>query len=149
LNRVSASDWTILGGTFLGGAFPWLEAIVVIPAGILAGAPALLVVIFGAVGNLLTVWLAAVFGEHIRNWWVARREAKRRTGQDRIRAVRRKAGMPGLALLGPLGLGTHISALVAVAVGVHSRTAFLWVGLGTIFWAAVAGVLTVSGISAF
>lgn len=157
---MSAADWSILGGTFLGGAFPWLEAIVVIPAGILAGAPTVLVLIAGVLGNLLTVWLSAVFGERIRNWWVARR-AKKRDPQDvqavnrkrdrsnRIDRVMSKWGLPGLAFLGPLGLGTQISAVAAVAMGVTARKAVIWVGMGTVLWASVAAILTVLGVSAF
>src|SRR5690625_5862484 len=78
---MGGTDWAILGGAFLGGAIPWLEAIVVIPAGILAGAPPLLVVLAAVVGNLITVWLAAYFGEQIRTWWL-RRRAKRRVASD-------------------------------------------------------------------
>src|SRR5699024_6864598 len=51
---VSGEDWATLGGVFLGGALPWLEAIIVIPVGILAGAPAVWVVLAAVVGNLLT-----------------------------------------------------------------------------------------------
>jgi len=148
---VSATDWSILGGTFLGGAFPWLEAIVVIPAGILAGAPAFAVLISGVLGNLFTVWLAAVFGEQIRNWWLARRKKRceSKPRNPRVDRVMKKWGMPGLALLGPLGLGTQISALAAVAVGIGWRRTVLWVGLGTVFWASVAAGLTVAGLDFF
>lgn len=55
-------EWGLLG-VFAGGAFPWLEAIVVIPAGIFAGLPVVPVVIAGAGGNLLTVGIAAYAGE--------------------------------------------------------------------------------------
>lgn len=167
---MSGADWSILGATFLGGAFPWLEAIFVIPAGILAGAPAALVLISGVVGNLLTVWLAAAFGEQLREWWLRRRAAKRaaagpesvggesvgsahpekkRERRRRIDRIMARWGLPGLALLGPLGLGTQISALVAVGMGVRWRVAFVWVGLGTVLWASVAAVLTVFGVSVF
>lgn len=157
---MSAADWSIIGGTFLGGAFPWLEAIVVIPAGILAGAPAIPVLISGVLGNLLTVWLAAIFGERIRNWWVARRDAKRgpqdeagaakkQARSERINRVMGRWGLPGLAFLGPLGLGTQISAVAAVAMGVKARSAVIWVGIGTLLWASVAAVLTVLGVNAF
>jgi len=160
---VSAADWAVLSGAFLGGAIPWLEAIVVIPAGILAGAPPLLVVLAAVVGNLITVWLAAYFGEQIRNWWLRRRAksratseaeaatvpAKKQARQQRIDRVMKKWGLPGLAILGPLGLGTQLSALAAVAMGVRARAAFVWVGLATILWATVAAVLTTLGVSAF
>ena len=158
---MTGAQWSVLAGAFLGGALPWLEAIVVIPVGIVAGAPAPLVVLAAVVGNLLTVGLAAVFGERIRDWWVARRHrrradegsedpavAERRSRrQDRINRVMSRWGMPGLALLGPIGLGTQFSAIAAVALGVTARSAFLWVGAGTVAWSIAAAGLTLGGVS--
>ena len=170
---MTGTEWGVLGGAFLGGAFPWLEAIVVIPAGILGGAPPVLVVIFALVGNLITVGIAAYFGEQIREKWRLRREAKhlavhhpeltkaelRDKGREilaakdaqptRIKRIMTKWGLPGLAILGPVGLGTQLSAVTAVAMGVRARSAFVWVGIGTALWAITAGVVTVYGISFF
>lgn len=166
---MSAAQWWILLGAFIGGAIPWLEAVIVIPAVILTGGPVVPAVALAIVGNLLTVWLAAVFGERMRNWWVRRRRARRENAREenggvepnpqkaerwdrrmaRIDRVMRRWGMPGLAILGPLGLGTQFSALAAVAVGQSSRAAFVWVGAGTIAWSLVATGLTLAGVSAF
>lgn len=158
---MTAAQWSILLAMFIGGAIPWLEAIIVIPVGVLAGGPPVPVVLVALVGNLLTVWLTAVFGQRLRSWWSARRAAKReRAGgehpetqqrrqrrAERIERVMNRWGMPGLALLGPLGLGTHLSAFAAVAVGVSSRAAFGWVAAGTVLWSVIAGVLTGAGVS--
>lgn len=155
----SGTDWLMLGGIFLGGALPWLEAIVVIPVGILANLPAVLVVLVAVTGNLLTVWLTAFYGQRIRDWWIQRRRARveeidepedpqrRHRRQERINRIMVRWGMPGLAVLGPLGLGTQLSALAAVAAGVGARSAFLWVGAGTIAWSVVAAALTMTGAS--
>ena len=156
---MTGSDWALLGGVFLGGAFPWLEAVIVIPAGILSGLPVVPVVLAAVVGNLLTVWLAAVYGQRARHWWLARRRARREASGDnpgphgdargrrghRVQRVLNRWGMPGLAVLGPLGLGTQLSAVAAVAVGVSARSAFLWVGAGTVGWSVAAAALTVTG----
>ena len=156
---MSGSDWLMLAGIFLGGALPWLEAIVVIPVGILADLPPVPVVLVAVSGNLLTVWLTAVYGQRIRHWWTKRKRARleaagesedpqrRQRRQERIDRIMARWGMPGLAALGPLGLGTQLSALAAVATGVSARRAFLWVGAGTITWSVVAAVLTVAGVS--
>lgn len=159
---MTGSEWSVLGGVFLGGAFPWLEAIVVIPIGILAGLPPVLVALVAVTGNLLTVGLAAVFGQRLRIWWTARRHARSETAapsedpaklerrnQRRVRIdrVMDRWGMLGLAVLGPIGLGTQLSALAAVALGVSAREAIVWVGAGTVAWSVVAAVLTVTGVS--
>lgn len=166
---MTGTQWALLGGVFLGGAVPWLEAIIIIPAGVLGGLPVLPVVLAGVAGNLLTVWLAAVYGQRLRDWWV-RRGARQKEGRapgrepratggsheaeprrdrrrERIERVMNRWGMPGLAVLGPLGLGTQVSALAAVAMGVSARTTFLWVGAGTVGWSVAAAALTVSGAS--
>lgn len=157
---MNAAQWWVLLGAFVGGAIPWLEAIIVIPAGILAGGPPVAVVALAVIGNLLTVWLTAVFGERLRARWARRRAARRsradaadgersRRRAGRIKSVMTRWGMPGLAVLGPLGLGTQLSALAAVAAGVSARVAFAWVGAGTVAWSVVAAVLTTAGASFF
>lgn len=113
-------------------------------------------------GNLLTVGLAAVFGQRLRIRWTARRRARGETAaesenpaklerrnrrQARFDRVMDRWGMLGLALLGPIGLGTQLSALAAVARGVPAREAIARVGTGTLAWSVVAAVLTVSGVS--
>lgn len=159
---MTGSEWWVLGGVFLGGALPWLEAIVVIPVGVLAGLPPVLVVLVAVTGNLLTVWLAAVFGESLRIRWAARRHARREasaTSEDpskldrrnrrraRIDRIMDRWGMLGLAVLGPIGLGTQFSALAAVALGVSARETVVWVGAGTVAWSMVAALVTISGVS--
>lgn len=162
---MSAGELWGLLGVFVGGAIPWLEAIVVIPAGIIAGLPPVLVILAGSSGNLLTVALAAFAGEWLTQKWSAwRRRRRERTGaerdpeaearraaraqkrQARIERIMARGGLPLLALVGPLGVGTQISALVAVATGVSARAAFLWIGGATLAWCIVAGVAAVQGI---
>lgn len=170
---MTGTEWGVLVGAFIGGAFPWLEAIVVIPAGILGGASPVLVVVFALVGNLLTVAVSAYFGAQIRTWWRLRRETKALASDHsglteeqlrdkarvvleekdlqptRVRRIMGRWGLPGLAILGPVGLGTQLSAITAVAMGIRARNAFIWVGIGTTLWAITAGILTVYGLSFF
>jgi hypothetical protein len=148
---VTSTEVLELVGVFLGGALPWLEAVIVIPIGILAGLPPVLVVLAALAGNLLTLWLAAYYGERIRGWWQARRR-RRRAAEGGGRAARvgrvfRRWGMPGLAVVGPIGLGTQLSAVVAVGFGVSARTSFWWVTAGTVAWSVLAAVLTVTGVT--
>lgn len=146
-----------LGGIFLGGALPWLEAVVVIPIGIVAGLQPVAVVATGVAGNLVTVAVAALFGERIREWWRARRAATAATAADgphddavsprraRIERIFQRWGLLGLALVGPIGIGTQLSAVVAVALGTSASRTFAWVGAGTVLWAVAAGMATVAG----
>ena len=140
-----------LFGVFLGGAVPWLEAVAVIPAGLLFGLPTVWVVLLAVIGNLLTVWVAAYFGADMRRRWQLRRqrngkgEISKRGG--RALKVARRWGLPGLAILGPLGIGTQLAAVAAIGLGFPARRTFLWVGAATIGWSAVITVLAIQGFA--
>lgn len=152
---MTRTNLAILLGVFLGGATPWLEAIVVIPGGIVAGLHPVPVVLAGVVGNLATVAVAAWFGERIHAWWGARRRARKGDGgqpessqrRQRIERVAQRWGLPALAALGPIGLGTQLSALVASGIGTKPRVAFVWIGAGTIVWSIVAAIAAAAGLS--
>jgi hypothetical protein len=139
-----------LVGVFLGGALPWLEAVVVIPIGIVAGLDPVAVVVTGFAGNLLTVALAAYAGESIRAWWRRRRHREGAPGPggrgDRAARVFARWGLPGVAAVGPLA-GTQMCAAIAVGLGAAAGRTTLWVGAGTLLWCVAAAVLTVSGAS--
>ncbi|WP_233866180.1 small multi-drug export protein [Streptomyces sp. ST2-7A] len=155
-------------GVFLGGALPWLEAIIVIPAGIVAGLNPVAVTVAGLTGNLLTVALTAWYGERLRRWWLERRARKVSSApaaegepapaptsdraaarRERIRRILNRWGMPGLAVLGPLGIGTQLSAAVAVSMGVTARRATVWVGTATLVWGILAAGLALGGMDLF
>lgn len=149
------SDVLLLAGIFFGSALPWLEAIVVIPIGIIAGLHPVLVTVIAILGNVATVAVAAWFGERLREWWIKRRRAQGKVvseeqhskGWGRVERIMTRWGLPALAILGPLGLGTQVSALVAVSLGVTARLSFIWVTAGTIAWSVVVAILTVAGLS--
>ncbi len=142
-------------GVLIGGAVPWLEAVTVIPAGILLGLPPVAVVVTAIVGNLATVALVAFGGERVRSGLLARR--RRRVEDEggeegdggrrasRAERVMARFGVPGLAILGPLGVGTQLSAAIVVSLGVSGRRAFAWVGASTIGWSAVVALLVAWG----
>jgi hypothetical protein len=145
-------------GVLLGGAIPWLEAITVIPAGMLLGLPPVAVVVTAIVGNLATVALVSFGGERVRSVLVRRR--RRAVGTDgadgadgaeggrasRAERVMARFGLPGLAILGPLGIGTQLSAAIVVSLGISGRRAFAWVGASTIGWSVIVALLVAWGI---
>lgn len=139
-------------GVFLGGALPWLEAVVVIPAGVLAGLPLIPVIVVGALGNLLTVALAAFAGEELRRRWSAWRsrrnpQPKSTRNQERIQRLMDRGGLPLLALVGPIGIGTQASAVMAVAAGSSALRAFTWIAAGTVAWCITAGIAAAQGFA--
>jgi len=137
-------------GVLIGGAVPWLEAVTVIPAGILLGLPPVAVVVTAIVGNLATVALVAFGGERVRSRLLARRRRRVEGAEggraSRAERVMSRFGVPGLAILGPLGVGTQLSAAIIVSLGVSGRRAFAWVGASTIGWSAVVALLVAWGM---
>lgn len=135
-------------------ATPWLEVLIVVPAGIVAGLSPVATAVVGAVGNVATLVPLVLGGDRVRRWWRHRRD-----GEDSgpSRSIRRGArarrlfdryGLPGLAALGPLLTGIHLAAIVALAAGADRRRSLAWLAGGVIVWSALAAAATVLGVEA-
>lgn len=136
-------------GVFVAGAIPWLEAIVVIPAGIVVGLPVLWTVVFALVGNLVTIALFASGSERILSAMARRREQKGKPHQEDSRTARAKRvfvryGDVGMAVVGPLLIGTQFAAAIAVSLGVSVWRATLVQSLGAAVWGVLAAYTTYS-----
>jgi Ca2+/H+ antiporter, TMEM165/GDT1 family len=146
-------------------AIPWLEVLLVVPAGIVAGLPAVPTAAVAAVGNVATLVPLVLGGDRLRGWWRRRRCTRRAedvTGGDppagdvpasstrsgRATRLFERYGLPGLAALGPLLTGVHVAAIVALAAGADRRRTVLWLTGGVVVWAAIAAVAAVVGIEA-
>ncbi|WP_100372203.1 small multi-drug export protein [Bacillus sp. FJAT-45037] len=140
---------------FLAAATPWLEAIVVIPIGIIRGLNPVLVSVVGFVGNMLTVLLVVVFYEKFVEWRAHRREKKGieeqppTKRQERATRVWNKYGLPGLSIGGPLIIGTHLTILMALALGATKKAATWWMTASLVAWILVFAAGTYYGFSWF
>lgn len=135
-------------GIFLGGAIPWIEAIAVIPSGILLGLDPIWVVIAASVGNILTIFLFAYSGSQIRSWTLKRREARGKLGESkrfaRAQEAFNKWGVFGVAFLGPILIGTQFAAAISVAAGVKPLKTSLIISAGMVVWAVFLAAVMVS-----
>jgi nicotinamide riboside transporter PnuC len=135
-----------LVGVFIFGAIPWFEAIGVVPGGILVGLNPTLTVIAAAAGNLITIAVFAYGGAKIRSWVIARREAKgKHPKSDRWSKAQKafdKYGIYGMAILGPLIIGTQFAAAASVAAGVRPARVTLVISIAMVLWAIAFAVLT-------
>lgn len=150
-------------------ATPWLEVLLVVPAGIVAGLSPAPVIVVAAVGNVATLVPAVYGSDRVRQWWRQRRgqrvlaatpavdapgdgvqpPAEDRGARRRARHLFDRYGLPGLAVLGPLVTGIHVAAVAAIAAGADRRRTLTWLAGGVAVWSALAGLLTVLGIEAF
>ena len=138
-----------LFGVFLGGAIPWLEAIAVVPAGILFGLDPIAVVVAAVVGNTITIFVFAYGGSKIRDWLLNKRSetaaARSKRKFEKAQAAFDKYGIFGMALLGPILIGTQFAAAISVAAGVKPLKTGIIISAATLLWAALIAVLSVWG----
>jgi hypothetical protein len=139
-------------GIFIAGAIPWFEAIAVVPAGILFGLDPILTVAAAALGNAITIFIFAYSGNSIRSWIMKRRVAKGKSAESPKYLKAQKAfdkyGIYGMAILGPILIGTQFAAAVSVAAGVKPLKVSILVSAAMLIWAtAIAVALVASGIS--
>lgn len=143
---LTIDQWGLVG-IFLAGAIPWMEAIAVVPSGIALGLDPLAVVIAAAVGNALTIFLFAYLSSSIRERIIKRRIARGKAAEspkfEKALKAFDKYGIYGLAILGPLIIGTQFAAAAAVAGGVKPLRTSLLVTLSMVLWASgIAVVMT-------
>lgn len=134
---------------FILAAVPFFEAYGVIPLASIAGLSVVPVIILGLVGNILTVLLVILFMNQIKNW---RKKRKNNNDQEeskrslRAQILWRKYGLPGLAMLGPLLVGSHLTALASMSFGGTKKTTFLWMSASITIWSIVFTVLIFLGV---
>jgi Ca2+/H+ antiporter, TMEM165/GDT1 family len=147
------NDLLVYLAVLVSAATPWLEVLLVVPAGVLAGLPWLPTVLVATVGNVATLVPVVLAADRLETWWRRRRGkdgADQAAGrQGRARRLLDRYGVPGLAALGPLLTGAHLAAAVAMASGASRRRALIWFVGGVAVWALIAGVLTTLGLETF
>ena len=141
-----------LVGVFLAGAIPWMEAIAVVPSGIVIGLDPTAVVLAAILGNAITIFLFTYLSSHIRQLMSNRRIAKGKSPESpkfiKAKDAFNKYGIFGMALLGPIFIGTQFAAAASVAAGVRPIRAATIITLSMTLWAIlIAVVMVVTGIN--
>ena len=137
---------------FLGAAIPWLEIGLVIPLGIIRGLSPFWVMILAFTGNILTV-LFVIFGFERVKIWMNSRKTKDSAAKDkrteRGTRIWNRYGMPGVALLGPVLIGTHIAAFIGLILGAKKANATIWMVISIGLWTLIFGIATALGFDLF
>lgn len=136
-------------------ATPWIEILIVIPFGIGVGLNPVLVGLFAFLGNITPIYLIVAGFERLNTWWARRRgkflvnpsDETWETGR-RARAMNilRKYGVPGMAFVGPLLVGAHISAVIMLLVGAPKYRIVTWMTGSLAFMSIVATIISFYGI---
>ncbi|SER01980.1 small multi-drug export protein [Piscibacillus halophilus] len=133
---------------FVLSAIPFIEALFLTPIAILGGLSFWPVLILAIAGNLLTVYLVIIFIDYIKAWRKKRgKENNKRS--SRAKNLWSKYGLPGLALLGPFLVGSHLTAFLSLVFGGTKKRVFYWMTISIAGWSLVLGILAVFGIDWF
>ena len=137
---------------FLGAAIPWLEIALVVPLGIIRGLSPFWVMLLAFVGNMLTVLLLILGFQFVKEWVTSRKNQNEKEDSKRTERGKRiwsKYGMPGLALLGPVVIGTHIAAFIGLLFGASKVNTTIWMTISIALWTLVFGIATAMGFNFF
>lgn len=125
----------------------------VVPLGILSGLHPVTTAVIGFVGNFLTVLLLIVFVDRFKAWWLKKKEEKHdekgEKKQLKARKVWERYGLPGLALIGPFIIGSHLAAFMCMSFGTKRKQVTVWMTVSLIMWTALAASLTGAGFHYF
>ena len=136
---------------FVGAAIPWIEILLVIPAGVLYGLNPALVAVLAFGGNVVTVYAVIVGADRlanfVRRWRRGDEENEQNTGRRR-RAERlwNRYGLPGLALASPVATGVHLAVLLAFGFGANRRSTTVWMTASLALWTVIVTALSVAGL---
>jgi uncharacterized membrane protein len=137
---------------FLGAAIPWLEIALVIPLGIISGLSPIWVILTAFIGNMLTVLVVIIGFQKVKDWMESRNRKNGKAESKRTERGKRiwnKYGMPGVALLGPILIGTHIAAFIGLLFGEKKTNATVWMTISIALWSLVFGIATALGFDLF
>ncbi|MDG6243058.1 MAG: small multi-drug export protein [Methanolobus sp.] len=139
---------------FIMAAVPWFEILIVIPPAIAMGMDPFVVSFLAFTGNLVTVFLL-VFAHHSLNtiWKKFRVNEDNPENTSAPSGRRKKAiklwnsyGLPGIAMMGPLILGTHFAALIALSLGSKKNPVALWMTISLFIWTIIIAAVSYYGI---
>lgn len=134
---------------FILAAAPFFEGYGVTALAMIAGLSPLAVIIIAIVGNVATVLLLIAFVDKIKEWRKKRKGGEEKEpGKRMVRAQNlwNKYGLPGLALIGPLVVGSHITAFVGLTLGGTKKKTAYWMIASIVIWCIVFALLVHFGI---
>jgi hypothetical protein len=136
-------------GVLLAGMIPYVEAEGAAVLGIVAGIDTFLAIPVAVAGNAIAlavvIWLTGA-----ARTGLTRRRTTTETSpkRQRMRRVFDRYGVPGVSLLGPLLLPSHVTAVAMVGFGAPRMRVFVWSVVSVALWALVIGVLVHLGVQA-
>jgi len=135
-------------GVLLAAAIPYVEAEGAAVLGVVAGINPFVAIPAAVVGNALALALVVWVIGAARSGITRGRTIETNPKRQRMRRVFDRYGVPGVSLLGPLLLPSHVTAAAMVGFGAPKARVFTWGVVAVALWAVVLGVLVHLGVQA-
>ncbi|MED4534152.1 small multi-drug export protein [Metabacillus fastidiosus] len=130
---------------------PWMDVSIVVPLGIVWGLQPFMVGLTAFTGNLMLILLLSFFFKQYAKWRTARKLKKGITTpskkETRSRRIWERYGIPGLALLAPILVGTDIAAVLALTFGSARTHVISWMTVSLAVWTVIFVVGSMYGYS--
>jgi Ca2+/H+ antiporter, TMEM165/GDT1 family len=152
---------------FVLAAIPLFELVAVIPLAIIGGLSPVLTGVLAFLGNALTVILLIVFVDKLKIWMRKRKRRKDvtqergETTEDHVEEIQEskkekrarvlfdKYGLPGLTIIGPFFVGSHISAFMGMSFGSKRKMVTSWMMTSLVLWTVIMAVASSYGVTFF
>ncbi|MFD2639984.1 small multi-drug export protein [Piscibacillus salipiscarius] len=132
---------------FILAAVPFLEGPIIAPVAVLAGLSFWPVFILAVIGNLITVYLLIIFINKVKEWRRAKKKEKQSKRETRAKNLWDKYGLPGLTLIGPFFVGSHVTAFSGILLGGSKKKVAFWMSVSITGWSLLFCVLVLYGFS--
>ena len=136
---------------FLLAFAPWMDVSIVVPLGIAWGLQPFAVGLTAFIGNLILVLLLGFFFKQYAKWQTTRKLKKGiitpSKKETRARRIWERYGIPGLALLAPILVGTDIAAILALTFGSSQTHVIGWMTISLALWTVIFVVASMYGFS--
>lgn len=132
-------------------AIPFFEIIAIIPIAIVGGLPVIPVMFLSFFGNLLTIVLLIKFVDLFKKWLLKNKDPKSHNSKrfSRARSIWNNFGIPGLLFVGPIIVGSHLSALLAIVFGGSKQKTLYLMTISLFLWTFILGIGSYYGFNFF
>lgn len=142
-------EWSYLA-VFLLTAIPWIESAVVVTLAIAFGLDPVISTIIAFAGNWLILLLTIFLFDRWQEW---RKKKRAENGIEKEKSKTRKRaynifvkyGLPGLAFLGPLFIGTEIAAAFAMIFKAPRKNVLILMTISLAFWTILFAIASYYG----
>ncbi|KZE73762.1 small multi-drug export protein [Paenibacillus elgii] len=142
-------EWSYLA-VFVLAALPWVESAFVVVLGIaMLNLNPVAATIMAFLGNWITVLLVVFLFDRWNAWRSKRSGASESKRSERAYRLFVRYGLPGLAFLGPILIGTEIAAGFAMLFKAPRGPVLFWMTCSLAFWTILFAAAAAYGVDLF